>query len=390
MPEVASTFSVLTDPAMKYDKVVPQGGIVVPKMGTIVERRRKDGSLSYTAQIVIKQKGKKPHREAQTFNRRGAAVAWLKIRERELKAEGGVERARALRLTVGDAIDRYVRESADIGRTKAQVLEAIKATDLGKMEAADVKSADIVTFARELGKTVKPQTVQNYLSHLSAVFRIANAAWEIPLDKSAMQDAFTVAKKLGLTSKSEKRDRRPTLDELDKLMEFFGERQERAPGAAPMQKIIAYGIFSTRRMGEIIRPLGKHLDAAHSRLLIEDMKHPGQKRGNDVWVDLPAEALAIIKTMPISPDRPIFPYTEDAIGAAFTRACQVLGIVDLHFHDLRHDGVSRLFEMGWNIPHVAAVSGHRAWASLQRYTHLRQAGDKYEGWKWLPVVTKGD
>jgi len=53
---------------------------------------------------------------------------------------------------------------------------------------------------------------------------------------------------------------------------------------------------------------------------------------------------------------------------------------------LRHDGVSRLFELGWNIPHVAAVSGHRSWSSLKRYTHLRQAGDKYAGWPWLDRI----
>jgi len=74
------------------------------------------------------------------------------------------------------------------------------------------------------------------------------------------------------------------------------------------------------------------------------------------------------------------------ISAAFTRACQFLEIDDLHFHDLRHEGISRLFEMGKTIPQVAAVSGHRTWNSLKRYTHLRQAGDKYAGWKWLPVV----
>jgi integrase len=49
--------------------------------------------------------------------------------------------------------------------------------------------------------------------------------------------------------------------------------------------------------------------------------------------------------MPKVGDR-VFPYTTDAICAAFTRACRVLGIEDLHFHDLRHEGVSRLFEIG--------------------------------------------
>src|SRR6266853_1770782 len=81
-------------------------------------------------------------------------------------------------------------------------------------------------------------------------------------------------------------------------------------------------------------------------------------------------------SMPRTSDE-IFPYSTDAIGAAFTRAVQFLEIDDLHFHDLRHDGVSRLFEIGLNIPRVASVSGHRSWTSLKRYTHLRQTGDKY-------------
>jgi integrase len=82
-------------------------------------------------------------------------------------------------------------------------------------------------------------------------------------------------------------------------------------------------------------------------------------------------ASAIIELMPRRGDR-IFPYSTDAINAAFTRACKVLAIDDLHFHDLRHEGISRLFEMGRTIPQVASVSGHRSWQSLQRYTHLHQ------------------
>lgn len=395
MPDVASTFPILTDPAVGNDNVIRQGSNVIP-MGTIRERRRVDGSIAYLAQIIIKRKGKDTYREAQTFSRRPEAVAYLKVRERELKEPGGVERARTRGLTLGDAIDTYVKESRrEIGRTKAQVLDTIKKYDIADLEAADITSEDVVRFARELSKTVKPQTVQNYLSHLSAVFRIAKPAWGIPLDEAVMKSAFAVTKQLGMTAKSEKRERRPSLDELDKLMAFFGERQERAPEAVPMQKVIAYALFSTRRQEEIVRPLWSHLDEEHARLLVKDMKHPGQKMGNDVWVDLPAEALAIIKTMPRDKER-IFPYTADAIGAAFTRACYTLGInakdmpddERLHFHDLRHEGVSRLFEMGWDIPHVALVSGHRSWSSLQRYAQIRQKGDKFKEWKWLPIVTK--
>lgn len=95
--------------------------------------------------------------------------------------------------------------------------------------------------------------------------------------------------------------------------------------------------------------------------------------------------MQIIKSMPRSKPQ-IFPYQADTVSTSFTRTCQFLQIDDLHFHDLRHEGVSRLFELGNSIPHVAAVSGHRSWASLKRYTHVRQVGDKYENWAWLKRV----
>ncbi len=153
-----------------------------------------------------------------------------------------------------------------------------------------------------------------------------------------------------------------------------------------MTKIIAFAIFSTRRLEEITRIAWSDLDEEGKRILVRDMKNPGEKIGNHVWCDLPAEALQVIQTMDRGSTE-IFPYSPDAISASFTRAGPLLGIEDLHFHDLRHEGVSRLFEMGLNIPHAAAVSGHRSWNSLKRYTHLRQTGDKYANWKWLKKMT---
>lgn len=125
--------------------------------------------------------------------------------------------------------------------------------------------------------------------------------------------------------------------------------------------------------------------------MVRDLKHPGEKIGNDQWCDLTPEAMAVIDRQPRI-DARIFPADAQTVSTSFTRACILLGITTedmpsverLHFHDLRHDGISRLFELGWNIPHVAAVSAHRSWISLKRYTHIKQRGDKYAGWKWLP------
>ncbi len=247
------------------------------------------------------------------------------------------------------------------------------------MKCSEITSKTLVAFARELTKEVEPQTCGNYFSHLSNIFTVARPAWGYPLSRQEFDDAVTVIKKLGLIRKGNERNRRPTLEELDRLMEHFGRTLEHRPSSIPMQKIVGFALFSTRRQEEIT--LLRWYDLDGDRILVRDMKHPGDKRGNNVYCELPPEAVAIINSMPREGER-IFPHSTDAISTAFTRACRILGIEDLRFHDLRHEGISRLFEMGRTIPQVATVSGHRSWTSLRRYTHIRQSKDKYEAWKW--------
>ncbi|WP_300183149.1 tyrosine-type recombinase/integrase [Bradyrhizobium sp.] len=67
----------------------------------------------------------------------------------------------------------------------------------------------------------------------------------------------------------------------------------------------------------------------------------------------------------------IFPYNGRSIGAAFRRQCNDLKTGDLHFHDLRHEGTSRLLEAGFSIEQVALVTGHKDWKMLRRYTHIK-------------------
>lgn len=346
-------------------------------MGTISARKRKDGTIAYTAQIKIMREGKFVFQKSQTFDREPAAKAWIKKHELALSKPGALEAAIAgpVKETLADLIDAYVKlKRSEIGRTKAQVLDSIKTHDVAQKELQDLTSQDIVEWTRWLGEDRKPQTVQNYLSHLTAVINVARAAWGKQIDRNIMKDASDTARHFGLTSKSAKRDRRPTVEELDRLLAYF-----RTKRGLPMPRVIAFAVYSSRRLEEITRIQWSDLEPG--RILVRDMKHPGAKIGNDVWTLLVPEAEAIINSMPkVKPE--IFPFSTDAIGAAFTRACKFLEIPDLHFHDLRHEGASRLFEMGWTIPSVAEVTGHRSWQSLQRYSHLRQTGDKLENWKW--------
>jgi integrase len=352
-------------------------------MGTIAERHLKNGQPRFTAQILKKQGGVIVLRESKSFGSRGAAETWIKTRERALARPGALAATKATEPTLADTIDRYLADTLrQPGRTKAQVLASLRAMAIAEKKCSAIDSSDIVALAADLAASRKPQTVANYLSHLGSIFAIAQPAWGHPLDASAMKDAAMVAKRLGYTSKSRERDRRPTLAELDLLLQHFARKHASRPGSAPMHQIVAFALFSTRRLEELTRITWEDFDIEGRRVLVRDMKHPGDKAGNNVWCDVPPEAVRITLATSNRKGR-IFPHEPGAISASFTRAMQILEIDDLHLHDLRHEGVSRLFEMGRSIPQVAAVSGHRSWVSLKRYAHLRQGGDKFEGWPWL-------
>jgi hypothetical protein len=128
-------------------------------------------------------------------------------------------------------IDRYIKESkAPVTGTKAQVLKSIKNSDLGETKCSGLTSQRLVSYARDLTKTVEPQACGNYFSYLSNIFTVSRPAWGYPRSRQEFDDAVTVIKKLGLIRKGNERNRRPMLEELDLLMEHFGRIQALANG----------------------------------------------------------------------------------------------------------------------------------------------------------------
>jgi integrase len=71
-------------------------------------------------------------------------------------------------------------------------------------------------------------------------------------------------------------------------------------------------------------------------------------------------------------DNRLFPLNEKSLSLYWTRTMKTLGIDDLHFHDLRHEGCSRLAEDGLSIPEIQQVSLHESWGSLQIYVNMRK------------------
>jgi integrase len=64
--------------------------------------------------------------------------------------------------------------------------------------------------------------------------------------------------------------------------------------------------------------------------------------------------------------------------AVYEEECQSKGenpdqsfLVNLTFHDLRHEATSRFFEKGFNPMEVSTITGHKTLQMLKRYTHLK-------------------
>jgi hypothetical protein len=150
------------------------------------------------------------------------------------------------------AIQRSIEESnKELKKTKAQVLRAICTDDIVDMACVDIRSEHIVNCAwrpllGDVGgddpESRRPRSTQgalgNCLSHLATVFGIARPAWGYPLDPQAMDDAMIVCKTMGYIAKSNQRTRRPTLEELDRRMQYFLYGWERRPGSIPMRRVI--------------------------------------------------------------------------------------------------------------------------------------------------------
>ncbi len=69
-------------------------------------------------------------------------------------------------------------------------------------------------------------------------------------------------------------------------------------------------------------------------------------------------------------DGRLLPVNTRTVSGYFTRACHILGVGDLRFHDLRHEGASRLAEDGYTIPELQQVTLHESWSSLSIYVNL--------------------
>jgi integrase len=344
-------------------------------MATIVARKRNDGSTAYTAQIRIKRGGVVIHSESKTFAKRATAKAWATAREEVLKLDPSASgKATEPALTLADLITRYIaaREAIEpLGRSKGHHLKLLLSFDIAQKSVLSITSRDLVEHVRvRRASGTGPSTVSNDLIWMRVVFRYARTALGIPILLQPLDDAAELCKQERMIARPNKRRRRPTDDELSGITGWFKTKRS----GPPMVLLMWFAIYSCRRLSEICALKLSDLNREHSTWMVRDLKNPAGSKGNDhemrvtdrLW---PVIEAAIVQ-VPRQDDR-LFPINPKTVGTYWLRQLKLLGIEDLHFHDLRHEAASRLAEDGLTIPEIQQVSLHESWGSLQIYVQIR-------------------
>lgn len=338
-------------------------------MARIRPRQRKSGTR-YTAEIRIKRKGEIVHTESRTFTKKRDAQLWAANREAELDRPGALEKLKHRSQTVGDMIRWYLAEFPGMGRSKHYNLNLLCKKEIADVPVLEMSSGHIIAHVKNRAATgCMPQTCLQDIVWLRVVLTAARASLGITVDLQAIQDAELLLSSEGLVGKSTPRNRRPTGDELLMLSRYFKSKQRRRRGVYPMFDIMWFAIYSCRRQREITELRRSDNNDAKMTGLVRGLKNPDGRHDINERFKYTRVAWKIAQRQPRINDH-IFPYSSRVISANFTRACKFLGIKNLHFHDLRHEGVTRLFEAGYSIQEVQMFSLHAEWATLQRYTHM--------------------
>lgn len=308
----------------------------------------------------------------KTFRHKRDAKDWARKTEDEMVRGTYISRASAERLTLKEALQRYLKEVTPTKKPNTQRSEKITAEHLGsflgKYSMAAVSSTLVASYRDHriaLGKS--NNTVRIELAMLSNLFTIAIREWGLGL-------TYNPVSNIRKPSPGPGRNRRLSDDEESRLLEAM-----HCYSNPMLAWIVCIAVETSMRQSEIQNLRVPHVDLSSRVAKLFDTKNDETRT-----VPLSATATAALKAAMENPLRPVDtdliffgepgrdgrrrPYQFAKVWGGIKKK---LGMSDLHFHDLRHEAVSRLIEGGLSDQEVASISGHKNMQMLKRYTHLR-------------------
>lgn len=375
-------------------------------MAVITKRRTEKGERW---QAKVRRKGWPP--VSKTFDRKADAEAWGRATEREMDVGAFIQRDDAERTTFDEVAKRYQREVLPTKRARVQpgyMLDRL-CERFGKYSLASITATMLAEYRDERLKVVSAQTVVHELSLITRVLKACQLDWGVALPQGIPTQQIRKPKV------SNARDRR--LEGQEEALLYTALAGKTFPLAAVM-----LAIETAARQSELISLRWEDVDLTRR---VARLRGPGGgvTKSGDEYRDVPLSPRAV-KTLEGLPrklkDSRVFPLSQNALRLTWDRAVasarqrhlhqllverlktegidgdrevralmfkkreplaiskELLGelekrdrtLVDLHFHDLRHEATSRLAEK-LQMHELMKVTGHKTSAMLSRYYHPR-------------------
>ncbi|MCK6376213.1 MAG: site-specific integrase [Zoogloea sp.] len=274
----------------------------------------------------------------------------------------------ATKTTLRDLLERYLEEivpshkGADVERTRIRRLLRDEAFVDKKLAA--LSTEDLQDFITDRLTEVAPSTVDRELDLISQTLNYADDVWKI----AAAESPF---KGLRRPNYFNERDRRLTPGDEQRLL--AAARGDENPYIEPA---IVLALETAMRRSELLGVTARNVNFEGRYVFLPDTKN-----GRSRKVPLSTRALEVLRSLialqtdggdESQADGPLLPLSPNALKKAFfERVIPKSGVDDFHFHDLRHEAISRLAESGrFGLLELQSISGHRDVRMLQRYAHL--------------------
>lgn len=250
--------------------------------------------------------------------------------------------------------DLYVND----GVSRSDITRAKRLQDdpLAECRLADVTSDDLADFRDRRLLLVEPASVRRELNLIRGMLRRCRDDWRWMTSNPF--EGFKAPKS------PESRKRRVTADEVARIRVAFG-LGDGLPAVTLMNRAglaFLFGLETAMRASEILG-----LTWQHAHLAKRFVHLPTSKNGDARDVPLTTAAVRILKALPrVEGDPRCFVMDESQRDANWRKGRDRAGVVDLHFHDSRAEGIWRLSKH-LDVLQLARAIGHRDINSLLIY-----------------------
>jgi integrase len=303
------------------------------------------------------------HSLFKTFQYREDAHRWAREHERLIDLGEALPSALVIggnSLTVRELLGRYELEVTPKKRSASSetyLLRSILRHNIAELKVSSVTQASVAEYRDHRLTQVTASTVRRELAIVQHAFNIARREWGILAPD---------LRELSKPKANKARDRRLNEDDLKSLSAALSQCRNKVTKPA-----VLFAIATGMRRGEVLSLRWSHIDLEQHTAFLEMTKN-----GDSRTVPLSPSALLALKLLPATPGKRkgsdyVFQITGNALRLSWEKVKRRASVTDLRFHDLRHEAISRFFEMGLSMPEVSLISGHRDPRMLFRYTHLR-------------------